>query len=60
MEAIQRTAVVHVIALKRLSTLFGSGVGVLALGEGGGMRRLAAATLMLLGAVAVIGGAGSP
>jgi drug/metabolite transporter (DMT)-like permease len=57
MEAIRQTAVVHVIALKRLSTLLGSGAGVLALGEPEGPRRLAAAALMLLGAATVLWGA---
>jgi drug/metabolite transporter (DMT)-like permease len=57
MEAIRQTAVVHVIAIKRLSTLLGSGAGVLALGEADGLRRLMAAALMLLGAGTVLWGA---
>ncbi|MFQ6538183.1 MULTISPECIES: EamA family transporter [Aphanothece] len=54
MQAISQTAVVHVIALKRLSTLLGSGAGVLALGEANGARRLLAAALMVLGAATVL------
>jgi drug/metabolite transporter (DMT)-like permease len=57
MEAIRQTAVVHVIAIKRLSTLMGSGAGVLALGEAEAARRLLAAALMLLGAATVLWGA---
>jgi drug/metabolite transporter (DMT)-like permease len=57
MEAIRQTAVVHVIAIKRLSTLLGSGAGVLALGETDALRRLLAAGLMLLGAATVLRGA---
>jgi drug/metabolite transporter (DMT)-like permease len=57
MEAIRQTAVVHVIAIKRLSTLMGSGAGVLALGETEAARRLLAAALMLLGAATVLWGA---
>lgn len=57
MEAIRQTAVVHVIAIKRLSTLLGSGAGVLALGETDAVRRLTAAVLMLLGAATVLWGA---
>jgi drug/metabolite transporter (DMT)-like permease len=57
MQAISQTAVVHVIALKRLSTLLGSGAGVLALGEPEGRRRLVAAALMLAGAATVLWGA---
>ncbi|WP_254979879.1 EamA family transporter [Cyanobium sp. ATX 6A2] len=57
MEAIRQTAVVHVIAIKRLSTLMGSGAGVLALGEAESGRRLLAAALMLLGAATVLWGA---
>jgi drug/metabolite transporter (DMT)-like permease len=57
MEAIRQTAVVHVIAIKRLSTLLGSGAGVLALGEADAPRRLTAAGLMLLGAATVLRGA---
>ncbi len=54
MEAIRNTAVVHVIAIKRLSTLFGSGIGVVALGEAEGRRRLLAAAVMVLGAATVL------
>ncbi|MGL6134658.1 MAG: hypothetical protein ACRC1L_10790, partial [Prochlorococcaceae cyanobacterium] len=57
MEAIRQTAVVHVIAITRLSTLMGSGAGVLALGEAEAARRLLAAALMLLGAATVLWGA---
>ncbi|MEX1315986.1 MAG: EamA family transporter [Synechococcaceae cyanobacterium] len=57
MEAIRQTAVVHVIAIKRLSTLMGSGAGVLALGEAEATRRLLAAALMLSGAATVLWGA---
>ena len=54
MEAIQQTAVVHVIAIKRLSTLMSCGAGVLVLGEPAGRLRLAAAALMVLGAASVL------
>ena len=54
MEAIQQTEVVNVVAIKRLSTLFGSGVGVFALGEPNALGRLTAASLMVLGAVTVM------
>lgn len=57
MEAIRQTDVVHVIAIKRLSTLMGSGAGVLALGEAEAARRLLAGALMLLGAATVLWGA---
>ena len=57
MEAINQTAVVHVIAIKRLSTLMGSGAGIAALGESNGRERLTAATLMVLGAATVLLGA---
>jgi drug/metabolite transporter (DMT)-like permease len=57
MEALRRTAVVHVIAIKRLSTLFGSLVGVGWLGEPLATLRLPAALLMLAGAVLVMGSA---
>jgi drug/metabolite transporter (DMT)-like permease len=57
MQAISQTAVVHVIALKRLSTLLGSGAGVLALGEPEAPRRLLAAALMIGGAATVLWGA---
>jgi drug/metabolite transporter (DMT)-like permease len=60
MLALGSTAVVHVIAIKRLSTLFSAGVGVLLLGEPLGVLRLPAAALMLAGAVLLLwsGGAG--
>jgi drug/metabolite transporter (DMT)-like permease len=54
MEALRRTAVVHVIAIKRLSTLFSAAAGVLWLGEPRGALRLSAAALMLSGAVLVL------
>lgn len=57
MEAIRQTDVVHVIAIKRLSTLMGSSAGVFALEERDGLRRLGAAALMLLGAATVLWGA---
>jgi hypothetical protein len=46
--------VVHVIAIKRLSTLFSALVGVLGLGEPRGTVRLPAAALMLAGALVVL------
>ena len=54
MEALRLTAVVHVVAIKRLSTLFGSAIGVLWLGESSGALRLPAAALMSAGAVLVL------
>lgn len=54
MEALQLTAVVHVVAIKRLSTLFGSVIGVLWLDESSGSLRLPAAALMSGGAVLVL------
>jgi drug/metabolite transporter (DMT)-like permease len=54
MEALRFTAVVHVVAIKRLSTLFGSAIGVLWLGEYSGSLRLPAAALMSGGAVLVL------
>lgn len=54
MEALQRTAVVHVIAIKRLSTLFSAVVGVVSLGEPSGTVRLPAAALMLGGALVIL------
>ena len=54
MEALRSTAVVNVVALKRLSTLFGSVVGVLLLGERSGALRLPAAVLMCGGALIVL------
>lgn len=54
MEALKLTAVVHVVAIKRLSTLFGSVIGVLWLRESGGRLRLPAAALMSAGAVIVL------
>jgi len=58
-EALQRTAVVNVVAIKRLSTLFSAAVGVILFGEYGGSLRLGAAALMLAGAVLVLSGGGS-
>ncbi len=58
MEALRLTAVVHVVAIKRLSTLFGSAIGVLWLGETRGTLRLPAAALMSGGAVLVLLAAG--
>ncbi len=55
MEALRHTSVVHVIAIKRLSTLLGALVGVVALGEPRGSLRLSAAALMLGGAALVLG-----
>jgi drug/metabolite transporter (DMT)-like permease len=57
MEALRRTQVVHVIAIKRLSTLFGAMVGVVWLREGRGGLRLPAALVMLGGAVLVLASA---
>jgi hypothetical protein len=54
MEALRFTAVVHVVAIKRLSTLMGSAVGVLWLREYSGSLRLPAAALMSGGAVIVL------
>jgi drug/metabolite transporter (DMT)-like permease len=54
MEALRVTAVVHVVAIKRLSTLFGSIIGVLWLREFSGSLRLPAAALMSGGAVIVL------
>jgi ABC-type sulfate/molybdate transport systems ATPase subunit len=54
MEALRRTAVVHVIAIKRLSTLLSAMVGVVWLGEPRGALRLPAACLMLAGAALVL------
>lgn len=54
MEALRLTAVVHVVAIKRLSTLFGSIIGVLWLREASGSLRLPAAALMSGGAVLVL------
>lgn len=54
MEALRLTAVVHVVAIKRLSTLFGSAIGVLWLREYSGSLRLPAAALMSGGAVIVL------
>lgn len=54
MEALRLTAVVHVVAIKRLSTLFGSVIGVLWLREYSGRLRLPAALLMSGGAVIVL------
>ncbi|MEB3323053.1 MAG: EamA family transporter [Synechococcaceae cyanobacterium] len=57
MEALRRTAVVHVIAIKRLSTLLGALVGVVWLGEPSGSLRLPGALLMLAGALLVLASA---
>lgn len=54
MEAVQRTAVVHVIAIKRLSTLFSAAAGGLFLGESQLALRLPAVALMLAGAMVVL------
>lgn len=54
MEALRSTAVVHVVAIKRLSTLLGSLAGLLWLGEPGGALRLPAAALMVSGALIVL------
>jgi drug/metabolite transporter (DMT)-like permease len=54
MEALRFTAVVHVIAIKRLSTLWSALAGVAWLGEPRGSLRLPAAALMLAGAVVVL------
>ncbi|APD47459.1 MULTISPECIES: EamA family transporter [Synechococcaceae] len=54
MEALRFTAVVHVIAIKRLSTLLSAIAGVVWLGEPRGALRLPGATLMLAGAVSLL------
>lgn len=54
MEALQSTDVVHVVAIKRLSTLLGSVAGVVWLGEPGGALRLPAAGLLFSGALIVL------
>lgn len=54
MEALRFTAVVHVVAIKRLSSLMGSVIGVLWLREYSGSLRLPAAALMSGGAVLVL------
>lgn len=54
MEAVQRTAVVNVIAIKRLSTLLSAAAGGLFLGEPRPDLRLPAVALMLAGAVLVL------
>jgi len=54
MEAVQRTAVVHVIAIKRLSTLLSAAAGGLWFGEARPWLRLPAVALMLAGAVLVL------
>lgn len=54
MEALRFTAVVHVIAIQRLSTLWSALAGVAWLGEPRGSLRLPAAALMLAGAVCVL------
>jgi drug/metabolite transporter (DMT)-like permease len=54
MEAVQRTAVVNVIAIKRLSTLFSAAAGGMFLGEPRPDLRLPAVALMLAGAVLIL------
>jgi len=54
MEALRQTAVVHVIAIKRLSTLMSATAGVTLLGEPRGALRLPAAAVMLAGAIGVL------
>ena len=54
MEALQRTAVVNVIAIKRLSTLFSAAAGGMLLGEPRPDLRLPAVALMLAGAVLIL------
>lgn len=54
MEALRLTAVVHVVAIKRLSTLMGSVAGLIWLRETRGMLRLPAALLMSTGALVVL------
>ena len=54
MEAVQRTAVVNVIAIKRLSTLFSAAAGGMWLGEPRPDHRLPAVALMLAGAVLIL------
>ncbi|MFM7264903.1 MAG: EamA family transporter [Cyanobium sp.] len=54
MEAVQRTAVVHVIAIKRLSTLLSAAAGGLWFGEARPWLRLPAVALMLAGAALVL------
>jgi drug/metabolite transporter (DMT)-like permease len=55
--AVQRTAVVPVIAIKRLSTLLSAAAGGLLYGEARPLQRLPAVALMLIGAVLVLGAA---
>lgn len=54
MEAVQRTAVLHVIAIKRMSTLLSAAAGGFLLGENRPGLRLPAVALMLAGAVLVL------
>lgn len=54
MEAVQRTAVVNVIAIKRMSTLLSAAAGGIFLGEPRPGLRLPAVALMLAGAVLVL------
>lgn len=54
MEAVQRTAVVNVIAIKRLSTLFSAAAGGMFFGEPRPGLRLPAVALMVVGAVLVL------
>lgn len=53
MEAVQRTAVVNVIAIKRLSTLFSAAAGE-CFGEPRPDLRLPAVALMLAGSVLIL------
>lgn len=54
MEAVQRTAVVNVIAIKRLSTLFTAAAGGMFLGEPRPDLRLPAVALMVAGAALIL------
>lgn len=54
MEAVQRTAVVNVIAIKRMSTLFSAAAGGMFLGEPRPDLRLPAVALMVAGAVLIL------
>lgn len=54
MEAVQRTAVIHVIAIKRMSTLLSAAAGGFLLGEPRPGLRLPAVALMLAGAALVL------
>lgn len=54
MEAVQRTAVLNVIAMKRMSTLFSAAAGGMFFGEASPGLRLPAVALMLAGAAMVL------